>query len=99
MSQQTLADLGEGVNNAGDQDGAPEGLRNKDLELFAQRLLARVREEAAARRLPEATYRLQFHADFGLRDGVAVLPYLHKLGITDCYASPYLKARPGSRHG
>ncbi len=28
-----------------------------------------------------------------------MVPYLHDLGITDCYASPYLKALPGSSHG
>ena len=27
------------------------------------------------------------------------MPYLAELGITDCYASPYLKAAPGSNHG
>ena len=27
------------------------------------------------------------------------MPYLRDLGITHCYASPYLKARPGSTHG
>ncbi len=27
------------------------------------------------------------------------MPYLHALGITHVYASPYLKARPGSDHG
>ena len=27
------------------------------------------------------------------------MPYLHRLGITDCYASPYFKARAGSLHG
>jgi (1->4)-alpha-D-glucan 1-alpha-D-glucosylmutase len=27
------------------------------------------------------------------------VPYLDELGISDCYASPYLKARPGSTHG
>lgn len=27
------------------------------------------------------------------------MPYLAALGISHCYASPYLKARPGSRHG
>ena len=55
---------------------------------------------AAARRpLPESTYRLQFHAGFTFRDAAAIVPYLHELGITHCYASPYLKARPGSTHG
>jgi (1->4)-alpha-D-glucan 1-alpha-D-glucosylmutase len=101
MSQRTLTIRREGANNAVDpfQAGAPAETDTQDRDLLAQQLLARVREEAEGRRLPEATYRLQFHADFGFRDAVAILPYLHDLGITDCYASPYLKARPGSRHG
>jgi (1->4)-alpha-D-glucan 1-alpha-D-glucosylmutase len=49
--------------------------------------------------LPESTYRLQFHAGFTFRDAAAIVPYLHDLGITHLYASPYLKARPGSMHG
>src|SRR5690606_32752490 len=52
-----------------------------------------------ARRLPEATYRLQFHAGFTFRDAAKIANYLHDLGITHCYASPYLRARPGSTHG
>ncbi len=52
-----------------------------------------------APRIPIATYRLQFHAGFGFRDATAILPYLRDLGITEVYASPYLKARPGSLHG
>jgi (1->4)-alpha-D-glucan 1-alpha-D-glucosylmutase len=51
------------------------------------------------RRLPESTYRLQFHAGFTFQDARRLVPYLHELGITDCYTSPYLKARPGSKHG
>jgi (1->4)-alpha-D-glucan 1-alpha-D-glucosylmutase len=54
---------------------------------------------AAAQRRPQSTYRLQFHAGFTFRDARVLVPYLHDLGITDCYASPYLKARPGSMHG
>jgi (1->4)-alpha-D-glucan 1-alpha-D-glucosylmutase len=54
---------------------------------------------AQEQRLPEATYRLQFHKDFRFRDAEALAPYLRDLGVTDCYASPYLKARPGSQHG
>src|SRR5262249_51383028 len=54
---------------------------------------------AGQRRLPESTYRLQFHAKFTFREACKIIPYLHDLGITDCYASPYLKARPGSKHG
>ena len=50
-------------------------------------------------RIPLSTYRLQFNASFTFRDAARLLPYLHQLGITDCYASPYLKAAPGSSHG
>jgi (1->4)-alpha-D-glucan 1-alpha-D-glucosylmutase len=28
-----------------------------------------------------------------------VLPYLHRLGVTGCYTSPYFTAAPGSTHG
>ena len=64
-------------------------------------LLRKAAERIAARPrpLPEATYRLQFHAVFTFRDARALVPYLRDLGITHCYASPYLQARPGSQHG
>ncbi len=51
------------------------------------------------RRLPVSTYRLQLHSGFTFRDARQLVPYLAKLGITDCYCSPYLRARPGSQHG
>ena len=50
-------------------------------------------------RIPLSTYRLQFNASFTFLDAARLIPYLDKLGITDCYASPYLKAAPGSSHG
>ena len=49
--------------------------------------------------VPGATYRLQLHADFTLRDALGVLDYLQALGITDLYLSPIFEARPGSTHG
>ncbi|MBS1211456.1 MAG: alpha amylase, catalytic subdomain, partial [Proteobacteria bacterium] len=49
--------------------------------------------------IPQSTYRLQFNRDFTFRQASELLPYLQELGISHCYASPYLKARPGSRHG
>lgn len=49
--------------------------------------------------IPRATYRLQFNREFRFNDATALLPYLNQLGISHCYASPYLKARPGSTHG
>jgi (1->4)-alpha-D-glucan 1-alpha-D-glucosylmutase len=51
------------------------------------------------RRLPESTYRLQLHSSFTFRDALGITAYLNDLGITHCYASPYLQARPGSTHG
>lgn len=49
--------------------------------------------------LPQATYRLQFHKGFTLRDAAALVGYLHELGISHVYASPLTAARPGSLHG
>jgi (1->4)-alpha-D-glucan 1-alpha-D-glucosylmutase len=50
-------------------------------------------------RIPLATYRLQFNSVSTFADAQAIVDYLHALGITDCYASSYLKAVPGSPHG
>jgi (1->4)-alpha-D-glucan 1-alpha-D-glucosylmutase len=49
--------------------------------------------------IPRATYRLQFHKEFGFRHAAALAPYLARLGVSHIYASPYLRARPGSAHG
>ncbi len=46
-----------------------------------------------------ATYRWQFHKGFGFRDATRLVAYLAELGISHCYASPYLKAHAGSNHG
>jgi len=63
-----------------------------------------VREAAdtvlARRRIPTATYRLQFRGDaFRFRDATAIVPYLRDLGISHVYSSPCLAARAGSPHG
>src|ERR1700733_8860185 len=50
-------------------------------------------------KVPIATYRLQFNRDFTFRRAAELVPYLAALGISHCYASPYLRARPGSMHG
>jgi (1->4)-alpha-D-glucan 1-alpha-D-glucosylmutase len=50
-------------------------------------------------RIPTATYRLQFHKDFGFADARERIGYLRDLGISDVYASPIFKARAGSMHG
>jgi len=49
--------------------------------------------------IPVATYRLQLNRQFTFRDATRIVPYLRRLGISHCYVSPYLKARPGSLHG
>jgi (1->4)-alpha-D-glucan 1-alpha-D-glucosylmutase len=50
-------------------------------------------------RIPVSTYRLQFNRNFRFADAIRLVDYLHDLGITDLYASPIFKARPGSTHG
>lgn len=50
-------------------------------------------------RIPDATYRLQFNADFGFAAAREILPYLVELGISDIYASPIFFAEQGSAHG
>lgn len=50
-------------------------------------------------RIPRATYRLQFNSGFTFRDAAGILPYLHDLGVSDIYSSPYFRAKPGSLHG
>ncbi|MCD5412281.1 MAG: malto-oligosyltrehalose synthase [Thermodesulfovibrionales bacterium] len=50
-------------------------------------------------RIPVSTYRLQFNRQFGFSDAKKIISYLHCLGITDIYSSPYFKAKVGSIHG
>ena len=49
--------------------------------------------------VPRATYRLQFNKDFQFDAAAALTKYMARLGISHLYASPYMKARPGSTHG
>jgi (1->4)-alpha-D-glucan 1-alpha-D-glucosylmutase len=70
----------------------PDQATNIDIASLAQEILNR-------RHIPDATYRLQFHAQFGFAEATALVPYLHDLGVSDCYASPLFKARSGSTHG
>src|SRR5436190_2674865 len=65
------------------------------VQAMAKRNIARGRPL----RVPDATYRFQFHAKFRFADAIKLVPYLAKLGISHLYASPFLKARPGSTHG
>ena len=49
--------------------------------------------------IPTATYRVQFNRAFRFTDAKAIVPYLHDLGISDCYASPLLKTPADSDNG
>lgn len=49
--------------------------------------------------IPRATYRLQFNQHFTFKDATKIVGYLAHLGISHCYASPLLTAKPGSTHG
>ncbi|MFP4322378.1 MAG: malto-oligosyltrehalose synthase [Anaerolineales bacterium] len=71
---------------------APTASMADEIEAVLQKILVRPR-------LPHATYRLQFNADFTFQDAQALVGYLATLGITDLYASPLFKPRSSSSHG
>src|SRR5213596_3931299 len=50
-------------------------------------------------RIPSSTYRLQFNRWFTFDQAREIVPYLHALGVTDAYASPYFQAGAESVHG
>jgi (1->4)-alpha-D-glucan 1-alpha-D-glucosylmutase len=50
-------------------------------------------------RIPGSTYRLQLHKEFTFDDAAGIAEYLHELGVSHVYCSPYLQAAPGSMHG
>ena len=57
------------------------------------------RAEGEPQYVPCSTYRLQLNRLLTFRQAAALLDYLQDLGISDCYTSPFLMARPGSMHG
>ena len=66
---------------------------------MAERAVSLTHGPEAPARIPVATYRLQLHKAFRFTDAIALVPYLASLGVSHVYASPFLKARPGSMHG
>jgi (1->4)-alpha-D-glucan 1-alpha-D-glucosylmutase len=83
-----MDNAGEGAAAVGDEAGRFDTVVEKVIALVASQC-----------RLPASTYRLQFHAGFTFRAAGSLVAYLQDLGVSDCYASPYLKARAGSKHG
>jgi (1->4)-alpha-D-glucan 1-alpha-D-glucosylmutase len=54
---------------------------------------------ASQLRIPTATYRLQLNRNFTFNQATEIIPYLHRLGISDVYSSPFYRSRPDSPHG
>src|ERR1051326_1157331 len=50
-------------------------------------------------RIPNCTYRLQFNRQFTFAQARELVSYLHELGVSDAYASPYFQARAESLPG
>ncbi len=69
------------------------------LDTVVEEVLHRAFELSTRQRRPVATYRCQFQQRFGFRDATRLADYWKQLGISDLYASPYLRARRGSTHG
>jgi (1->4)-alpha-D-glucan 1-alpha-D-glucosylmutase len=65
--------------------------------LSVGRFLPAVKKEHP--RIPTCTYRLQFNRRFTFADAREIVAYLHALGVSDVYASPYFQAGPESLHG
>ncbi len=68
----------------------------KLVETIFEKVLEKLKEHA---HVPTATYRLQFNKEFTFKQAQEVVDYFARLGISDLYASPYFRARPGSMHG
>lgn len=94
------AKLNQDLENFAEESNLEKLLRdlNKSRPRAYERL-AETNTPSSLRELPRATYRFQFNKEFNFRDAIKLVPYLSKLGISHCYASPFLKARPGSMHG
>jgi (1->4)-alpha-D-glucan 1-alpha-D-glucosylmutase len=107
VQPEDVFELTEQANLPGTVDQHPNWRRKLPVPLEAwaaePRVAALARSVAplrgAGKRVPRATYRLQLNKDFRFADATALVPYLASLGVSHVYASPFLKARPGSNHG
>jgi (1->4)-alpha-D-glucan 1-alpha-D-glucosylmutase len=69
-----------------------------DVSVLGHRIAEAVAQTVSERFChPTATYRLQFEKEkLTFRAAAAIVPYLHELGISHLYASPYLKINSGT---
>lgn len=80
-------------------DPNPDAAADEALRRCLDAILAEVEQKIKGTRLPIANYRVQFNRSCTFRQIEQAVPYLHALGISDLYASPFLQARPRSPHG
>lgn len=106
LQPEDVFELVDQANLPGTVDQHPNWRRKLPLalELWSSHPeVSALRDVMAERRVPvpapRATYRLQFHKGFKFADATRLVAYLARLGISHVYASPFLKARPGSTHG
>src|SRR4051794_544883 len=94
----------EVTNPALAQETTKDGTDLEEKETYIKEITAKIQSAVnqllkVRQHLPAATYRLQFNHLFTFQQATAQIEYLKKLGISDLYASPYLKAQAGSLHG
>src|SRR5215218_8374655 len=63
-------------------ESSAEGNGRAELSARAEEI---ARASVRQRRIPRASYRLQFHKGFTFRDAERLVPYLAALGISDLY--------------
>ena len=90
------ADPGKDISQA---DQIASAIRASQIAQRVAELVQAVQQKLEVTPRPRATYRIQFHRDFKFADATALASYWKSLGISDVYASPYLKAVAGSTHG
>src|SRR5690606_16863002 len=84
----------------GDAHSSRSAMRmERPLTELADTIVAEVAQALAKRKLPLATYRIQFSPRFGLDDAARLVPYLSDLGTSHLYASPFCRASSDSPHG
>jgi (1->4)-alpha-D-glucan 1-alpha-D-glucosylmutase len=77
------------------------GIRMTEMQDFSKTpTVASITNEILTQsRIPRVTYRFQFNPSFTFDHASELVPYLHDLGVSECYMSPIFKPRSGSTHG